>query len=395
MALVFAGCGGQGAGAPSGIPRVFRMGLTPFAQGTDAESVDRTWDFVLAHGDLVAIHIDPFEGLPWEALERGEPPAAFREDFAGITQRVRPDATLYVAINPLNTGRDGVAPNSEGGAFPESLGPAEFSNPRLRQAYRNYARFVVETLEPDYLAVGIEVNMYALAAGADFASLVELHKEVYRDLKSTHPELIILATFQTEFMHGFAQWPLLGQFGPELDRVGLSLYPSGVGFRPDEIPADWISIAASVSERPVVITETGYGTRPFEGTDFSAPGSDQLQRDYLEWLLGKAEEVQAEFVVWFFPADIPGVLEGDGTDPPEFDNVGFYLHMGLVREDFSEKPSLELWNRTVRRPFGLRASSSSEAPAASPDERAIVDYRPTRSTPRTGKSGVSAKSSPP
>jgi hypothetical protein len=369
MALVFAGCGGQGAGAPSGPTRAFRMGLTPFAQGVDAESVDRTWDFVLGNGDLLAIHIDPFAGLPWEALERDEPPAPLRESLDAIAAR-RAGKTLYVAINPLNGARDGVAPNTEGGPFPESLGPAEFSNPRLRQAFLNYARLVVETLEPTYLAIGIEVNMYDLAPEADFASLVDLHKEVYRDLKSTHPSLIIFATFQTEFMHGFGQWGLLSRFEPELDRVGLSLYPSGVGFRPDDIPADWINAVRWVSNRPIVITETGYGTQPFEGTDFSAPGSDALQREYLEWLVAKAEEAQVEFVVWFFPSDVPDVLEGGGTDPPEFDNVGFYLHMGLVREDFSEKPSLELWNRTVRRPLEVRppnVSRASEwAPAGGP-----------------------------
>jgi len=329
------------------------MGLTPFAQSTDSASEERAWTFVKAHGDLIALHIDPLDGLPWEALEQGDLPADFREGFEEVATRFTSADTVYVAITPLNTGRDGIARNSDGGPFPEAMGPAEFSNPRLRQAYLNYARFVVETLRPTYLAVAIEVNLYARAAGADFESLVELYKDIYQDLKGTYPETFVFVTFQTEFLHAYDEWSMLRRFEPELDLVGLSLYPSGVGFLPNEIPEDWISIVASVTDRPVAVTETGYGTRPFSGTNFSAPGSEELQRDYVQWLVEQADNISLVFIVWFFPSDVPDLLPADAisTLPPALDDAAYFIHMGLVRSNFTAKPSLRIWDQAVRRPL--------------------------------------------
>ena len=210
-----------------------------------------------------------------------------------------------------------------------------------------------EIRRPAYWAVGIEVNRYALAPGADFASMVALHKDVYRDLRAAHPDVIIFATFQTEFMNGFNQWHLLNQFEPELDRVGLALYPSGVGYRPEEIPDDWISIVRSVTDLPIVIAETGSGTQTFFGTNFHAWGSEELQRDYVQWLVDQAEEISLDFVVWFFPSDIPNLWPSDSTLGllPEFDNISFFFHMGFVRSDYSERASLGIWSENFRRPL--------------------------------------------
>ncbi len=346
------GCGDP-FNEPVGPPRSYRMGLTPFAQSTDGASEKRAWDFVKAQGDLIALHIDPLEGLPWEALEKDDLSADYREGFEQVAARFSTSDTVYAAITPLNTGRDGVAPNSDGGPFPEVMGPAEFSNPRLRQAYLNYARFIVETIQPAYLAVAIEVNLYARANGADFESLVEFYKVIYQGLKRTHPETLVFVTFQTEFLHGFDEWSMLSLFEPELDLVGLSLYPSGVGFRPNEIPENWISTVSSVTDLPVAITETGYGTRPYAGTNFSAPGSEELQRDYVRWLVEQADNLSLAFVVWFFPSEVPDLLptESPSALPPSLNDAAYFIHMGLVRSDFTANPAFQVWDQTRRRPF--------------------------------------------
>ncbi|MDX1656194.1 MAG: hypothetical protein R3310_13365, partial [Candidatus Competibacteraceae bacterium] len=349
--------GGGGANIiptdPSAEPRAFRMGMTPFAPQDNLEVERRVWDFLLSNADLVALHFDSFEGLPWGELGQGRVPENFAADYRNTAARAR-GRTIYAAITPLNNARDGVAETLGGNGFPADLGPAAFSNPRVVEAFLTYARFVADTLQPRYLAVGIEVNLYAQAADPnEFMALVDLYKTVYRDLKQRHPNLVIFPTFQVEFMHGLDQWALLNLFMPEMDRIGLSLYPSGAGFTPAQIPGDWLTTFQAFVDRPLVVAETGYGSRPFDGSNFDAPGSETLQSEYLRWLIDRAEVLDMDFLVWFFPTDTPNVLPPELMPvlPPAFADVAFFFRMGLLGEDFEPKPVFAIWEDHLSRPL--------------------------------------------
>ncbi len=322
------------------------MGLTTFPSGLDQASKLDTWEFVKANADLIALHYDEI-GLPWEALERNEIPASFNERFEEAAS-LSAGRIVYAAITPLDALRQRPAIDASGGPFPAVLGPALFSNPRLRQAFRNYARFIVDTLDTRYLALGIEVNLYELANPEDFPSLVSLYTEVYQELKAVNPALIIFPTFQLEGLIEWDQFSLLSLFDPEMDRIGLALYPSSVGFRPVELPDDYISRVLAFCQHPLVITETGYGSEPFSGSTFSAPASYELQREYLQWLFDQAEELSLDFMVWFFATDIPYILP---SLTPETDFFRFFVYMGLARSDFTSKPMTFLWNENLCRPL--------------------------------------------
>lgn len=336
----------------SGPERGIRLGLTPFAQDLTDASKQLAWNHVRNHADLVALHFDTVTGLPWQDLEANTVPAPFRDPFDDAAARLNPSDVVYVAINPLNGTRDGVTPNFGGGAFPPEMGAEDFSNPRLQAAFINYARFIVATFNPDYLAIGIEVNMYDLPtiSNPDFMDLVMLYKLVYQDLKATNPQLQIFPTFQTEFMHAFDQWDLIASFEPELDRIAISLYPSSQGFVPSNIPVDWISRYSATQSQPLIVSETGYGSEPFSGT-FEAPGSNALQADYVTWLLAQAESLNTEFLVWFFPSDTPGLMAPDTLPPEVRANLEFFYAMGLSEEDFTAKPAEAIWDEYLLRQF--------------------------------------------
>lgn len=333
---------------PAEQPRSFRMALTPFAPRSGEEARDRTWDFVLSHVDLLALHYDDIP-LPWEELDAGRVPSEFREEFETDASDSE-GRLLYVAVNPLNQGRTEVIGDASGGPFPAALGPALFSNPRLRDAFITYALYVRETLRPRFMAVGIEVNLYDLANPADFPHLASLYLESYRALKAEDPTLIVFPTFQHEFIIGNNQFSLLELFRPGLDRLGLASYPSSAGFTPSNLPDDYYTQLQSFVNQPIVITETGYGSRPFSNDEFEAPGSDQLQRDYLIWILERAEEMPMEFFVWFFPTDIPEVVD----QLPESSGLRFFGSMGLTAAGFRDKAITELWRDNLARPFVSR-----------------------------------------
>ncbi len=337
-------CGSATQPVNSGPPRPFRMAVTPFAQDASSPAKDRARIFAKDHGDMVALHLDDVGGLPWVSLYNNTAlPPNFLAQFA-IGYPIGPSDVVYAAITPLNASRSGVVDNYGGGSFPSSLGPADFSNPKLTQAFITYARFIVDNLKVNYLAVGIEVNLYALANPADFANFVAFYIAVYDDLKRSYPSLIIFPTFQNEYLHANNQWSLLQPFMPKMDRAAIALYPSGVGHLPSNIPLDWISRIGTVTQKRLIIAETGYGSVPFSGTNFNAPGSEQLQLEYLQWLLNNAEQ-NTDFIVWFLPSDLPDSMP---TTSP--DNRFFYK-MGLERENLSAKPALSTWDQNLRRPF--------------------------------------------
>jgi hypothetical protein len=131
----------------------------------------------------------------------------------------------------------------------------------------------------------------------------------------------------------------------------LSLYPSSQGFEPVDIPANWISRYTVSSTQPLLVTETGYGSVPFNGS-FPAPGSEELQSDYVLWLMDQADQLDMEFLVWFFPSDIPNVTLPDVMLSPEFSaNFEFFHYMGLAQENYTAKPAQALWDENVLRPL--------------------------------------------
>ena len=113
------------------------------------------------------------------------------------------------------------------------------------------------------------------------------------------------------------------------------------------MPDDYISRFQAFAQSPIVIAETGFGSRPFDG-DFDAAGSEELQRDYLGWMVNQAENLSFEFVVWFFPTDVPWILP---TLSPERSDFAFFAFMGLTTQDFVPKPITTLWNENLHRPY--------------------------------------------
>ena len=326
------------------VSRPFYMALTTFAPRPGDAARDQTWNFVRDNTDLIGLHYDSVR-LPWEALAAGDVPQDFQEEFVPDTEDSR-GHLLYVAVTPLDEARTGVVGDASGGPFPASLGPALFSNPRLRRAFVTYSLYIQETFRPAYMAVGIEVNLYDSANPADFEHFVTLYKETHEALKSADPGIVVFPTFQHEFVIGNDQFSLFELFEPRLDRIGLATYPSSAGFTPETLLPDYFSRLRSFSTRPMVVTETGFGSRPFANDDFQAEGSDALQRDYLLWLLDRAEADSMDFMVWFFPTDIPDVVD----QLPESSSFRFFGYMGITSAGFRDKTITELWREHLARP---------------------------------------------
>jgi hypothetical protein len=329
--------------APAATQRPFRMGFTtapggPAGGGKLAPAP--TLRFIRANGDIVTVHRDG-PPVPWQALADGRT-TRFRNMLTRQRARIGSSVPVFVLITPLNIFRNGI-----GGGWPDSLGPGCISNPALQTAFMNYARLVVETMRPDYLGLGAEVNIYKPAEGCpadDFEAYVSLYKETYHLLKAMQPDLPVFVTFQLDFLHLQNQQMLPARFLPELDRLALSLYPGGnlTQLTPDQIPADYISWARVATDAPLVISETGYGSVAAGG----AVGSPELQTEYVQWLMTQAGRENAEFVTWFFSIDPRYVKVAPGIA-----FINSFKSMGLATPRFEPKPALDVWRSYLALPL--------------------------------------------
>jgi hypothetical protein len=351
LALVLSACARAGAlqaqpvavDAPVATERPFRMGFTTEpggpAGGVKAARAP-TLRFIRANGDIVIVHRDG-PRVAWSALAKGRS-KRFGRILARQRTRIGAGSPVFVLITPLNIFRNGI-----GGEWPDTLGPACISNSLLQIAFKNYALLVVETMRPDYLGLGAEVNMYRPGAGCpadDFDAYVTLYKETYHLVKAMRPDLPVFVTFQLDFLHLQGRQMLPARFMPELDRLALSFYPGGnlTRLTPDQIPPDYISWARAATDAPLVVSETGYGTVAAGG----AVGSPELQAQYVQWLMAEADRQNAEFVTWFFASD-PRYVKV----PPGLDFINSFKSMGLATPRFQAKPALDVWRSWLALPL--------------------------------------------
>ncbi|HKS35993.1 MAG TPA: hypothetical protein VJW76_02305, partial [Verrucomicrobiae bacterium] len=172
-------------------PRPFRMGFTAFPHDITAEAVNQTRQFVRTNADLIAHHI---EGVPWAEALREEPfPRELVSDRETKRSMTPPGAKVYLAISPgrgeLKLAEKGASP------LPPELRGKTYDDPLVKKAYLNYCRRSIEFFQPDYLAIGIEVNEIFSAGKDKWQAYVELHRHVYGELKKEHPNLPIFASY--------------------------------------------------------------------------------------------------------------------------------------------------------------------------------------------------------
>lgn len=118
-------------------------------------------------------------------------------------------------------------------------------------AYLNFARFMIDTFQPDYFAYGIEVNCSTADPDApEFAAYLTFAQQVYAALKAKHPDLPIFHTLCT------------GSF----DTDSLD-----------------------------VLMETGRRALAYS--------------DYVAFMLQSLNDLDAEFVAWFVPRDYDALYE--------------------------------------------------------------------------------------
>ncbi|MFA6457629.1 MAG: hypothetical protein WCW40_12485, partial [Bacteroidota bacterium] len=247
-----------------------RLGFTPFPYSISQidSSLQFVYSKIASDANIIAHHFD--DGIPWnEALSNSEYPSSILYDWNVRKSKTPAGHKIYAAVTPINLARTGLAlyKNNSGGdqPLPAPWDTVSFSHSIIKTAFLNYCKTVINQLQPDYLAIGIEVNLLKINSPQKWESYVELHSYVYTELKVLFPTLPIFVSFTGFDLAGYTnadrmeQVKVLSDIMPVSDYLGLSLHPQLSSFTTDTIPpVEVLDSILSMSLKPAAVCETSY-----------------------------------------------------------------------------------------------------------------------------------------
>jgi hypothetical protein len=327
----------------AGDPRYVKLGFSSLPSERTSDSYIKAFATAAQYADVVLIQRTP----PWEDFL----PGGQVSDQTAQSTRLETDLlkeysnlSLFYAIDPT----DGVVQRSRLANLPPQIDPkAGFSDPKVREAFVAYAAYVAKNYKPDYMALGLEVNMTALRAPEQFEAFVTLYDEAYDVVKGNSPKTKVFPTFQLEDLEGTfgdvhpPRWDLLERFRGRMDALAISTYPFlGEAKSTADIRQDYYSQLKTHWDGEILISETGYASAPVEGKVIV--GTEADQQAYLDRLLKEANDLKFSIVVWFAALD-PAFASSGATS--------VFKDIGLRKSDGSNKLAWSTWEQWARRPL--------------------------------------------
>ncbi len=348
---------------PDSGSRTYSLGITPFPHDVTVEAVDAAYAVMAEHADLLAFHST--EGVPWTeaAAATGFPGYGpnlqdkWRRHRAAIT--ANPGHEVYLGLTPLNDARSGLADywaEAEHLPPPDGFAAERLDSAPVVDAYINYVLSAVEWYEPDYLAIGLEVNLLAKNDPARWPQLVELLNATYRAVKDRHPHLPVFSTVAAvDLLEGWtdgdhlAQRAALEEVLAASDYLALSFHPFASNHLTGPLPDDaFDTLAQLAGGRPMAVAETGYPaqTTSFRSFDFTLEGTPGKQREWIDTVLNAAEQHRMRFVVNFIGRDYDALWRAIGST----DEAAPWRDTGLLDEQGRARPALDRWHQALSIP---------------------------------------------
>jgi hypothetical protein len=347
-------CSGEANSFPTPENSVFDEGHTTY--GFFPSPPEATLDSVLNHYKSMGEHADFVlmqPNIPWEdfvATVEGE--SQKRTDILNqmtLTRQNGMDAVFVVdPLNGLN--------RREFMGLPAGW-EANFANPTVRAAFKNFTLWIVRTFHPRYLGLASEINTYMDAHPEDAANYLSLYNETYALIKAEAPETQVFVSFQWEDLnnlfgqpeegHGAAydiNWEQVEAFEPNLDLWVISSYPFVAFQSGSQIPAGYYTPLLTRTSKPLAVAEGGYTSEPVG----PFPGAPDDQVAYLNAIHDQIGS-RLDFWVYLLLNDFnmdsyAELMQSQGQTVQDIDTLGMFSSVGLREFDGTPKPAMEIWD---------------------------------------------------
>ena len=329
------------------------MGFTQWPADLTDEGLAMAKEYAHAHGDIVSVMF--IGGIPWPEAFDGKP---FSKDVQdNMSYRPPAGKKLFLSISPLNKDRRDLAPywsDRENQPLPPPWDKEPLNSPRVKRAFLNFVLRAVETMRPDYLAIGVESNVLLSRDAAKWRQLKELHRDTYAAVKKVHKSLPVF--FTTEVLHyrrltreakSTDQEKEVADLMRFSDLFAMSLYPHMSHEVPKIIPANFLEFATRF-KKGIAVAESGMTAHNVELKSYNTTlyGSEAEQMQFTELLLKTAARDNYEFVINFATTDSDRLVAR--LRPPLADLARIWAYIGMQAGDKRPKPASAVWDGFLR-----------------------------------------------
>jgi len=286
--------------------------------------------------EVVAIHQE-YYGVPWDAFAAGsQPPPVWAGRMSALASSARSAGKqVFLSVSPMDGNRSSLAPRVrvdngvevvESGWAPQCWDARTAADgPTWRDAYVRYVEWMVDLFQPEFLNVGIELNLWDISCPAAWDGMVDVVNAAYDAARARRPGTPVFPSIQIDALYGLAP----GSCPPgtdagtcyetgyahlarvKRDRFAVSSYPY-LGAVPSlaALPADWFTRAARRGGERAVIAEAGWLSTALvaqasTGACFTALTSDEtFAAGYLDRLLTDAQASGMDLVNWISDRDL-------------------------------------------------------------------------------------------
>ncbi len=362
----FIACGGSSSDDTPPPPppveqRAFYMGFTPWLYEASLDAIDVTYSRISTHGDMIKHQIQG--GIPWqESLDQTAYHENVEAEIQGRLDNTASGTQIFLAIDSLNTSRDGLSPNwgeIDNQPLPGEWANRSWSSPEVIEAYINFSVDMINRFQPTYFEYGTEASELILNNPIGYAEFVIFSQAVHSTLSTLYPNLKLMTSVAIKSPSSSEMQLIEAAYSelmPYTDVLGISVYPY-VFFNhndrgdPDNMPVDWLSQINNIAgAKPLAISETGWIAEDLEITEFQyAETSDETkQAAYSTQLLQAAEDMNMEFVIWWTISDFDTLWNNELAQDPV---AKIWKDIGLYDENQSPRPALQVWDSWLQRNY--------------------------------------------
>jgi hypothetical protein len=341
--------------------RNFHMGFTPWPYDATQQAVDWTYTTIFSEGDIISHHME--EGVPWqESYEHTEFPKEFMNEIQSRINKNYSNHSILLSLNPLNMERNSLALNrgsSEAMPLPEPWNTYSFSSNEVKVAYEQYVLRMITYFKPNYLILGVEVNLLLRNSPEQWNAYVELHSYVYQKIKLLYPDLQIgVSVFCVPYFPEWspednlqAQLDGLEDITPHIDFLAYSVHPFMSALLAESFPRDYFERLFSYTTKPIAISESSYPAQEWQTIEepiLTWTGTEKKQEAFLSNMLTAAQEHKSLFVIWFSARDFDALWNGILNEDPI---ALIWRDTGLFDEEGTPRDAHSTWANWLKKTY--------------------------------------------